>query len=112
MIALHENQPCWVDVNIEASTRQKRRRPKVTHRRRWFNPPSSEDVGRHILQEAMMDKLVSKQNLLIRNLAPSRVVDYRTVNPIDLAAVSGGAGHAMVPDSPSDRDDMMASSFY
>lgn len=92
MIAFHEYQPFWVKANIEGSTRQKHRRPKATHEKRWFNPPNSEDVGRHILQEAMVENLVSKQNLLIRDIAPSRVLERTTMNLIDIAEISGGAG--------------------
>lgn len=92
MIAFHEYQPFWVKANIEGSTRQKHRRPKATHEKRGFNPPNSEDVGRHILQEAMVENLVSKQNLLIRDIAPSRVLERTTMNLIDIAEISGGAG--------------------
>lgn len=113
MIAFHEHQPFWVNINIEGSTRQKHWRPKATHDRRWFNPPSSEDVGRHILQEAMLENLVSKQNLLIRDIAPSRVTECKTVNLIDLAEISGGVGSGidgggMITDILSVEDDALA----
>ena len=113
MIAFHEHQPFWVNVNIEGSTRQKHWRPKTTHDRRWFNPPSSEDVPRHILHEAMVENLVSKQNLLIRDIAPSRVMECKTVNLIDFAEISGGVGSGidgggMVTDILSVGDDALA----
>lgn len=92
MIAFHQHQPFCVDVNIEGSIRQMHRHRKATHDRRWFNPPNAEDVGRHILQEAMVENLVSKQNLLIRDIAQSRVMEGKTVNLIDLGEISGGAG--------------------
>ena len=113
MIVFHEHEPFSVNVNIEGSTRQKHWRSKATHERRWFNPPSSEDVGRHILQEAMVENLVSKQNLLIRDIAPSRVMEYKTVNLIDLADIGGGAGSGidgggMITDLLSVGDDALA----
>ena len=92
MIVFHEHQPFSVNVNIKGSTRQKFRRPKAAQEKRWFQPPKSEDVGRHVLQEAMVDNLVSKQNLLIRDIAPSRATERTTLNLIDIAGNSGGVG--------------------
>ena len=92
MIAFHQHQPFSVNVNIEGGTRQKHRRPKATHETRWFNPPNAEDVGRHILQEAMVENLVSKQNLLIRDIAQSRVLEGKTANLMDLVEFGAGAG--------------------
>ena len=93
MIAFHQHEPFWVNVNILGSTRQTRwRHQKATHEKRRFNPPDSEDVGRHILQEAMVEDLVSRQNLLIRDIAQSRVMEAKTVNLIDIGEISGGAG--------------------
>ena len=92
MIAFHEHQPFWVNVYIKGSTRQKYRRPKATKEKRWFDPPDPEDVGRHTLQESMVDNLVSKQNLLIRDVAWDRKMEGKTVNLIDVAEFNGGAG--------------------
>ena len=92
MIAFHEHQPFWVNVNIEGSTRQKHWRLKATQEKRWFDPPDPEDVGRHTLQESMVDNLVSKQNLLIRDVAWGRKTEGKTVNLIDVAEFNGGAG--------------------
>ena len=95
MIAFHQHELFWVNVNIEGSTRQKHRRPKATQEKRWFDPPDSEDVGRHTLQESMVDNLVSKQNLLIRDVAWDRKMEGKSVNLIDIAEFSGGAGLGM-----------------
>ena len=95
MIAFHQHEPFWVNVNIEGSTRQKYWRLKATQEKRWFNPPDPVDVRRHSLQESMVDNLVSRQNLLIRDLAQSRRMEGKTANLIDVAAFSGGAGIAM-----------------
>lgn len=92
MIAFHQHEPFWVNVNILGGTREKRWLQKATQEKRWFNPPDSEDVGRHILQEAMVENLVSRQNLLIRDIAQSRVMEGKTVNLIDIGEISGGAG--------------------
>ncbi len=92
MIAFHHHQPFWVNVSINGRTRQKHRHPKATQEKRWFNPPNIEDVGHHILQEAMVKNLVTKQNLRIRDIAPNRLVEGKTVNLIDTAEFSGGAG--------------------
>ena len=89
------HQPFWVSVNIEGSTRQKHRRPRATQEKRWFDPPDPKDVGRHTLQESMVDNLVSKQNLLIRDVSQSRRMEGKTVNLIDVAEFSGGAGIGM-----------------
>lgn len=126
MIAFHEHQPFWVNVNIDGSVRHKRRRPNATQGKRWFNPPTSEDVGRHILQEAMVENHVRKQNLLIRDIAPSRAIECKTVNLVNIAEISGGTGSGidgggMVTDLASIGDDgltadsptmMMDSSLY
>lgn len=123
MIAFHEHQPFPVDVKIGGSTRQKHRRPQATHGKRWFNPPGSEDVGRHILREAMVQNLVSKQNFLIRDLAPSRVLEGKTLNQINFSsgAGSGTDGVGVVSDLLSIGNDaltvdspttMMDTSFY
>ncbi len=92
MIAFHRYQPFWVNVSINGRTRQKHRRLKATQEKRWFTPPNIEDVGHHILQEAMVESLVTKQNLRIRDIAPSRLVEGRTMNLIDTTEFSGGAG--------------------
>ena len=96
MIAFHQYEPFWVNASIEGSTRQKYRHPKATQEKRWFDPPDSEHVGRHTIQESMLDNLVSKQNLLIRDVAQSRSKEGKTVNSIiDAASSSGVLGIAM-----------------
>ena len=92
MIAFHQYEPFSVNVNIGGSTRQKHWRPKATRETRWFNPPDPEDVGRHILHENMVDNLVSRQNLGIRDIAQSRKIEGKTVNLIDFAEFGGGSG--------------------
>ena len=43
----------------------------------------------------MVDNLVSKQNLLIRDVAWGRKMEGKSVNLIDVAKFSGGAGIGM-----------------
>lgn len=108
MIAFHEYQSFWVNVKIHGRIRHGHRRPKATQEKRWFNPPSPEDVGRHILQEAMVETLVSRQNRLIRDIAPSGAMECKTANLVDFAEISVGAGSGvggMVTDIASIGDD-------
>lgn len=95
MIAFHQHQPFCVNVSIEGSARQKRWSPKATCEKKWFYPPASDDVGRHVLQEVMVENIVSKQNILIRDIAQSRVMEGKTYNLIDFTEISGGAGTAI-----------------
>lgn len=92
MIAFHEGQPFSINSNIKGSTRQKHQRRKLTQGERWFYPPISDDIGRHVLQDVMVENLVNKQNLLIRDVAPSRGTERNTVNLIDIADIGGVAG--------------------
>ena len=95
MIAFHEGQPFCVNSNIKGSTRQKHQRRKSTQGKRWFYPPSADDIGRHVLQDVMVENLVNKQNLLIRDIAPSRGTERNTVNLIDIADIGGVAGNGI-----------------
>ena len=92
MIVFHEHQSFWVNAEIRGSIRHMRPRPKATQEKRWFNPPSPEDVGRHIIQEAMVEAIVSKQNCLIRDIAPSKVMERKTPDQVHIAEISVGDG--------------------
>ncbi|KAM0800826.1 hypothetical protein BDR22DRAFT_889176 [Usnea florida] len=92
MIAFHEHQPFCVNINVSGSTRQKHRHQKSTQGKRWFYPPNFDDIGRHVLQDVMVENLVNKQNLLIRDIAASRETERNTVNLIDISDIGGVAG--------------------
>ena len=92
MIAFHEGQPFCANISVSGSTRQKRWHQKSTQEKRWFYPPSFNDIGRHVLQDVMVENLVNKQNFLIRDMAPSRETERNTVNLIDIADIGGVAG--------------------
>ena len=92
MIAFHEDQPFCVNINVSGSTREKHRHQKSTQGKRWFYPPNFNDIGRHVLQDVMVENLVNKQNFLIRDIAPSRETERNTGNLIDISDIGGVAG--------------------
>ena len=117
MIAFHEDQPFCVNINVSGSTRQKHRHQKSTQGKRWFYPPSFNDIGRHVLQDVMVENLVNKQNFLIRDIAPSRETERNTVNLIDIADIGGVAGSGidgggLITDSLDDATVMDSSLCY
>ena len=117
MIAFHEDQPFCVNTNVSGSTRQKHRHQKSTQGKRWFYPPSFNDIGRHVLQDVMVENLVNKQNWLIRDIAPSKETERNTVNLIDIADIGGVAGSGidgggLITDSLDDVTVMDSSLYY
>ena len=117
MIAFHEDQPFCVNIDVSGSTRQKRRHQNSTQEKRWFYPPSLHDIGRHVLQDVMVENLVNKQNFLIRDIAPSRETERNNVNLIDIADIGGVAGSGidgggLITDSLDDATGMDSSLYY
>ena len=90
MIAFHTHQPFWVDVSIEASLKGHiGRKHRPGREKRWFNPPSVEEAGGHVLQEIVLTEIVESAN---RNLVP--VLGTKQQNNLLLidASVSGAEG--------------------
>ena len=117
MIAFHEDQPFCVSINVSGSMRRKHRHQKSTQGKRWFYPPSFNDIGPHVLQDVMVENLVNKQNFLIRDIAPSRETERNTMNLIDIADIggiagSGTAGGGLITDSLDDASVMDSSLYY
>lgn len=117
MIVFHEDQPFCVNINVSGSMRQKYRRQKSTQGKRWFYPPRFNDIGRHVLQDVMVENLVNKQNFLIRDIAPSRETERNTVNLIDIADIGGVAGSrtaggGLITDSLDDASVMDSNFLY
>jgi hypothetical protein len=89
MIAFHEHQRFWVRVAVDGSLRQMHFPLKDTKEKRWFDPPSPEDVGNHLLSEQMLENYVDRENLLIPDIGQDRPGQQPSVTLIDFSEIGG-----------------------
>lgn len=94
MIAFHKHERFWVETTIEGdlrgSIRGKGGLPsKSVKEKRWFDPPTAEQVGEHVLHEGMLQTHVGNHNLQIVDVEPDRKLERQLNTLIDITAMNG-----------------------
>lgn len=110
MIVFHQHERLGVETTIVGSLRGGMRGrggvpSKSVKEKRWFQPPTLDQVGEHRLHECMLQHHVSNYNLQIVDVEPDRKLERQLTTLIDFTAMNGNDedGGGMIT-GPAEQD--------
>lgn len=94
MIVFHQHERFEVETTIVGSLRGSMRGrggvpSKSIKEKRWFQPPTFDQVGEHALHECMLQHHVGNYNLQIVDVEPDRKLERQLTTLIDFTTMNG-----------------------